>query len=164
MPRSFTNGCTYAYKTQGRTIQFKLIRFDPISRRHVVTSDGRNEWQIALHSLASRVYPVRGSKKMDTKQVYLYLCNIGDHTYKIGATCSPERRCKQIRTYTPLAKMKAVVRIPRDRGGQWSTIEKKVLRRFTTCRASSAGGREVMRFTPEEAVACAKYMRMACGN
>ena len=163
MPRTgLINGCTYMYTTNGRPIRFKLLRFDPVSKSHVVTSNGRGEWHINLHQMGSRVRRVRSvSKKMDTSTVYLYMCNVGENTYKVGATCAPDRRCKQIRTYTSVARMKSVVRIPAAKGSEWAKLEKAVLRRFAAHRPAN-GGKEVLKMTQAQAHACAGYMRAVC--
>ena len=157
----FLNGCTYVYTQYGRAQRVKVVRFDPIANMHVVTANGRDEFNLDLHAFGDRIRAERTHNKphkLDTSQVFLYLCSIGENTYKVGATCAPERRRKQIRTYTPLAKMKSVVRIPRDKGAQWSKLEKAVLRRFAAHRPTT-GGREVLRLTTQQAGACARYMR-----
>ena len=156
----FVCGCTYSYQTSGKTLHVKLLRFDPISNRYVVTTDGgAHEWQLDAKNLGRRVRPTK--KKMDTSRVYLYMCNVGPNTYKIGATCGPEQRRKQIRTYTPRAKMKSVVKLPAHRGCEWARIEKSVLRRFAAQRAAD-GGREVLCLTSEQASECAAFMRAVC--
>lgn len=161
---TFVNGCSYVYTQHGKSHRVKLLRFDPITNRHVVTSNGgRTEHLINLHALAGRIRAVRTPTKMDTSTVYLYMCNVGNDTYKVGATCQPERRCKQIRTYTPLAKMKSVVRIPKSRGNQWAKIEKNVLRQFAAHRPAT-GGREVLRLNMQQAAACSRYMRSVCAG
>ena len=160
---TLVDGCTYAYKTGGKTIYVKLLRFDPITRRHVVTTDGgKNEWQLRGSSLGARVRCTK-PKKMDTSQTYLYMCNVGDNVYKIGATCAPERRRKQIWTYAPKASMKSIVKIPRARGNEWASIEKQVLHRFAAHRIPS-GGKEVLRMTAQQATECAGYMRSVCSG
>lgn len=159
--KSPTIGCTYAYANRGKTLHVKVLRYDPVSKRHVVTTDGRHEWQIDAKFLGSRVRPTR--TKTDTRTVFLYMCNIGKDTYKVGATCTPERRCKQIRTYTPYAKMKSLVKVPTSKGSQWAKLESSVLRRFRTMRPAT-GGREVLRLTAEQATECAQYMRSVCAG
>lgn len=149
-------GCTYAYKCSGKTIPVKVVRFDPITKRHVVTSNGGHEWQATASHFGARIRSSK--KKTDTDRVFLYMCHIGPNTYKVGATCAPERRRKQIRTYTPLAKMKSVVKLPAERGRDWAKIEKSVLRRFASHRTAE-GGREVLKLTATEAGECARYMR-----
>lgn len=160
---TFTNGCTYQFTQYGKPITCKLLRHDPITNQHVVTTNGRDEWAINLHALGSRVRRVRPTKKKtDTSQVYLYMCTIGANTYKVGATCAPEQRRKQIRTYTPLAKMK-LFKVPPAKGARWAQLEKTVLRRFAAHRPP-AGGSEVLHLTTEQATECAGYMRSVCAG
>ena len=159
MANGIVNGCTYAYNTSGKTIHVKVVRFDPITKRHVVTSNGRSEWQVDGKRLGRRVRQQK--RKSDTSQIYLYMCNIGDTTYKVGVTCDPERRRKQINTYTPQATMKSIVKVAKTKGSQWASLEKKVLDRFATHRLSG-GGKEVFRLDQTQAAACAGYMRAVC--
>lgn len=153
---SLVQGCTYAYQSSGKTIHVKYVRYDPITRRHMVTSNGTHEWQANARHFGARVRPTK--KKTNTDRVFLYMCHIGPNTYKVGATCAPEQRRKQIRTYTPLAKMKSLVKLPAERGRDWAKIEKSVLRRFASHRAAE-GGREVLKLTAAQAGECARYMR-----
>ena len=154
------NGCTYAYKSSGKTLHVKVLRFDPIARRHIVTSNnGRTEWSILSSSLGRRVRPTK--RKMDTDKVYLYMCSIGKDTYKLGVTCDPERRRKQIKTYTPTAQMKSVVRMAAHKRGDWAQVEKAVLRRFAAHRAAT-GGKEVFCLDRSQASACAGFMKSVC--
>lgn len=114
-----------------------------------------------ISSRLVRRTPIKKNKLV--KDVYLYLCHVGKDTYKMGATKHPEQRRKQIRTYTPQAKMHSVVRLPANKGSQWSKLETAVLRRFAACR-TEGGGREVLRLDGRQAAACVRYMRSVCGR
>lgn len=104
-----------------------------------------------------------GSKKTDTRKCYLYMCDIGAGNYKIGVSCAPQRRVRQIRTYTPVARMASIVRIPDHKGKEWSRIESSVLRRFDAHR-HSGGGREVFRLSKQKAMEATQVMREVCGR
>lgn len=101
------------------------------------------------------------SKKMDTTTTFLYMCHVGEDTYKVGATCAPARRTKQIRTYTPMANMKLVVAVPANKGSQWAKLEKTVLRRFQDLRPAN-GGKEVFHMSAYQARQCVSYMKQVC--
>ena len=155
MPR-FTKGCTYQYTKNGAPMRVKLVGYDPIYKMDIVSQNG-NETRLNLKALPN-VKAVRTSRKTDTKNVYLYLCDIGGGNYKIGATCSPDKRIKQISTYAPKAVMKAVVRLPSNKGSQWTKHEKKVLDQFKGFR-TGGGGREVVSFQSKDVSDCASFMR-----
>lgn len=156
MPR-MTKGCTYEFKKNGGTsVRVKLVGYDPVSKFHIVSKNGK-ESRLNMKSL-NGLKAVRTSRKTDTTNVYLYMCDIGNNTYKLGATCSPERRQKQISTYAPRAAMKTVVRLPSEKGADWTKFEKKVLNQFASFRPSG-GGREVVRLGQEDAARCATFMR-----
>ena len=79
----------------------------------------------------------------------------------MGASSDPERRRKQIRTYSRKAKLHGVVCLPENEGGNFRSYEKHVLNRFSDPRKSE-GGTEVLRLRPEEADTCLQYMKMIC--
>lgn len=133
----------------------KLVRYDAIERAHVVTLNGR-EMRLDLARMRS-VKPVRASRKTDTTHVYLYLCDIGAGCFKVGATCAPERRRVQIRTYAQRARMRAVVKLPPAKGAEFRRCERAVLDAFAAHRVE--GGKEVLRLTHAQADDCVARMR-----
>ena len=104
----------------------------------------------------------KSSTKTDTSRVYLYVCHLGGDNWKVGATCDPNRRCNQIRTCAPAAKMTSLVKIPMGKGAEWSKLETKVLRKYADKRSSPTGGREVFTMTAGEAKQCVGFMRKVC--
>ena len=135
MPR-FTKGCTYQYTKNGAPMRVKLVGYDPIYKMDIVSQNG-NETRLNLKALPN--------------------VKAGGN-YKIGATCSPEKRIKQISTYAPKAVMKAVVRLPSNKGSQWTKHEKKVLDQFKGFR-TGGGGREVVSVQSKDVSDCASFMR-----
>lgn len=159
------NGCSYEVTRRGKTERLRVKAWDPIARMHVVVSENGRETRLDLAALGSRLRAVRARRhrprKTDTQHTYLYLCSLGPNTYKVGASSAPQRREREIRTYAPVAKMRTVVRVPSEKGSQWATLEREVLRRFEQHRPRD-GGREVLRLSPDQADECAGWMREVC--
>ena len=149
-------GATYEVALPSGQTLVKVVRYDPIDKVHIVQANGR---ETRLDLSAYRVRPKRAQKAHAYKQVYLYLCDIGGGAFKVGASCAPEARRRQIRTSAPRAAMRAVVRVPA--GKRWSEAESEVLRRFRPDRLTT-GGREVFKFDRAQATACATFMRRVC--
>ena len=157
---SVVDGCTYdVVHRGGKRMRLRVKHWDPVDRVHVVTFKGR-DFRVNFNTLKSYKRS-RCVGKTCTREVYLYLCNIGGGFYKLGASSDPERRRKQIRTYSRKAKLHGVARIPEDRGREFRSYEKNVLSKFANPQGSP-GGTEVLRLRPEEADSCLQYMRMIC--
>lgn len=147
-------GCTYDVQVRGRAVRIKLLRYDPIDRIHIVTAPHGREMRFPLNStVRTRV----ASKKTDTRCVFLYLCDIGNCCFKLGATSDPDRRCKQIRTYAPKAAMRARFKVAT--GTAFRKYEKAVLSRFAHAVQGKSGGREVLHLSRHDVGACIEHMR-----
>lgn len=158
-------GCSYSIsKKRGgvtTTTHVKVLDYNPVDNQHTILCNGKVQ-RMDL-SRYSRVERKRTPpKKTSTESVYLYLCDIGNGSYKIGASACPERRRKQIRTFCSKASMVATVRIPRNKSASFRSFEKDVLQRFAHAR--TAGGTEVLRLGRCEADTCASYMRSICAR
>ena len=141
---SFINGCTYQFKNNGQLVRVKVVGYDPIDKVHIVTHNGR-ESRLNLKAMNARLTSRRcASKKSSTKDVYLYVCDLGSGQYKFGATSNPKNRAQQIKTYSSRAKMISLTKLPAHKGSQWHSLESTVLRRFAGHR-SGDGGREVFK-------------------
>lgn len=162
MAPTLHNGSTYALTTNGRTTNVKLLRYDPVDGRHVVRAEGStNEFSVRARDLGKRVRAAR-TNKIDTTKTYLYLCHTGGDTYKVGASCAPDRRARQIRTYTPTAKMRSICKIAQNKGRDWARVEASVLRQLAAHKVVG-GGREVFRLrTPQQVEEAKRAIRRAC--
>ena len=112
--RGIVNGCTYEITQYGRKKRVTVESFDPIDKVHIIRHHNGNRSRVDFRKLmsAKRVSARRGVKKTSTQQVYLYVCELGNGRYKFGATCDPERRTKQMRTFCPTAKMSGLLVLP----------------------------------------------------
>jgi hypothetical protein len=147
-------GRIYEFEHMGATQKVKVVSYDPVDKMHVVrrTESGK-ESRLDFAKLArTRAIVSRrdGSGRLSTKAckldthrgVFLYICRLGANTYKLGASCDPARRLKQIQTCNPGARMVKTTRIPPHKGAQWSALEQAVLSACTQSRTKGAG-REV---------------------
>ena len=133
-------GRVYEFKHMGATQRVKVVAYDPVDRMHVVRrlQTGKESRLDLVKLAATRAIVARreGSrrlstvaKKVDTRRgVFLYVCRLAPNTYKLGASCDPSRRLKQIQTYNPAACMVKTTHIPPHKGAQWSALEQAVLR------------------------------------
>lgn len=148
-------GCTYEVANGRWTGRVKIVRYDAIARMHVVIYKGR-EMRLDLRRVRS-LKTSRAPRKTNTSQVYLYMCDIGGGCFKIGATCNLDRRQKQIRTYAQRARMRAIVKLPLERGSEFRRFERAVLDDFAEHRVE--GGSEVLRLSRTKAEECVQRMR-----
>ena len=141
-----------------------MVEKNPVDGMHTLTVNGKTiRMNLKTASSVRRRRGAQPKKKTSTEDVYLYLCEIGDGLFKVGVSASPQRRRKQIRTYTSKATMRAVARIPSHRSAAFRSFEKQVLARFAHGR-TAAGGTEVLKLRPKEAADCAGYMRSICAR
>lgn len=160
MKHGFQKGCSYQIKTGGRTLVARVQEYNPVDRYHAVTVDGRT---VRMDLSKATVRRRRAaSKKTSTRDVYLYLCELGGGLYKIGVSASPQRREKQIKTYSGKAKMRTTARIPSHKSAAFRSFEKAVLERFAHGRTS--GGTEVLRLSAKDVTDCSSFMRSICAR
>lgn len=154
------NGCTYEVMVGGVKKLVRVLGHNPIDGLHTVSLGGKT---VRMDLVKASVRRRRTSKtKASTDDVYLYLCDIGNGYFKVGASSSPQRRRKQIKTYSSKATMRAVARIPTNKSRDFKSFEKKVLARFAHGR--TRGGTEVLRLNQSEAADCAGFMRSICAR
>lgn len=159
--QEIVDGCSYTYTKNGKEVEFRALHHDPIAGEYAILHEGKRKL-LDIKALGARVQPVRPkrSRKTCTKDVYLYLVQLGHELYKLGCSADPERRAKQLKTGAGMAKLLAAVHIPRERGGQWRAIEKRVHDHLRGSRAPS-GGREVFQLRARQISAVKERMRAA---
>lgn len=160
MKPTLINGCTYEVSMAGKTHMARIVGHNPVDGMYTVNIDGRN-MRMDLSSATLRRRRAT-TKKTSTADVYLYMCDIGNGLFKIGVSASPQRRQKQIRTYSGKASMRTTARIPTKKSAAFRSFEKAVLQRFAHGRTS--GGTEVLRLSASEANECAGFMRALCSR
>ena len=155
------NGCSYkVHHADGTTDVVRILGYNAIDRLHQVVCNGKQMRMNLAKCTISKHRPV--SKKTSTQDIYLYLCDIGNSLYKIGVSGSPDRREKQIRTYSGKAIMRTTARIPTKKSAAFRSFEKAVLERFSHGRTS--GGTEVLRLNSKEVDACSAFMKAICAR
>lgn len=157
--QKLVNGCTYEITTGTVSNVVRVLDHNPVDGLHTVIVDGKT-LRIDLSKALVRRHRTR--KKTSTNDVYLYMCDLGNGLFKIGASASPQRRQKQIKTCSGRAVMRATARIPTQQSAAFRSFEKAVLQRFA--HAKTAGGTEVLRLTSYEASDCATFMRSICAR
>lgn len=156
---NLVKGCSYQLAQRNRVRRVTYVGYDPIGKQELFRSEGRD---LRLDRKAASLVKRLRVTKTDTARTFVYLCSLGGGVFKVGATCDPERRRKQIRTYAQQASMVAVVPLPRDRGRHFRSYESAILRHFAAERVR--GGTEVLRLTPQRLADCVRAVRSECAR
>lgn len=154
------NGCTYEVSMAGKTLMARIVDRNPVDGMYTVNIGGK-EQRLDLSSATIRRRRAT-KKKTSTADVYLYMCDIGNGYFKIGVSAAPQRRQKQIQTYSGKASMRTTARIPTQKSAAFRSFEKAVMQRFAHGRTT--GGTEVLRLSAWEANECATFMRALCSR
>jgi hypothetical protein len=156
---SLVKGSFYEISHRDRVRRAKYSGYDSVGKHQIFQCEGR---EMRLDRKATSSVKRLRTTKSDTTRTYLYVCSLGGGVYKIGASCDPERRRKQIRTYAQKATMVAVVPLPRERGRHFRSYESAVLGRFAAERVQ--GGTEVLRLSPQRLADCVRAVRSECAR
>ena len=129
-----------------------VLKYNPIDMQYDVYRADYPE-NIVRISLKGRITRKIKSKKTATHRMFIYLCKIGDNIYKLGISCCPHKRCKQIKTYAPIAKMIFTHVVHND----WFIHERRLLEIFKLNKTK--GGNEVLRLNLSDVKKCIQYMK-----
>ena len=161
--RNILNGCSYdvAPVKGAAEMNVKIVGYNSVDGMHTIVYNAKT-MRVDMSRYSAIKRSRKGNNKTSTKDVFLYLCDLGQGLYKIGVSASPERRQKQIKTYSGHALMRKTVRIPSHKSAEFRTFEKAVLTTFAHGRTS--GGTEVLKLSNSDADACASFMQTICAR
>ena len=150
-------GCFYTFQSRNETILVRVLEKNKVDNLHIVLHEGR-EKRMDLKRVKSLR---RVTRKSDPSTMFLYLCDIGGGHYKLGITSCPQRRRREIKTYTRRATFLFLKRL-KD-GCSARDYEKVVLNLFSK-QISKEGGREVMRLDSKMLIQCKRVMKHICSQ
>ena len=151
-PMSIKEGCFYTFQNRNKRTLVRVLEKNKVDNLHLVLHDG-----VEKRMDLNRVGRLRRvSRKSDPSNMFLYLCDIGSGCYKVGITSCPQRRRKEIRTYTRKANFICLYKLKDVSNAR--EYEKMILELFSK-QISEEGGREVLELNPSMLNTCRRHMK-----